>query len=107
LQDEYYTSSTAYNDFYPKQYEPLEPNITTLVDFESKWKDLIKEDTPIPTPATKEFEKRLGVFEGGGYVEKGVYRPKQDCSMKSISVDDYCTVCKRAIQRMIDYYTGK
>ncbi len=107
LADEYYTSSTAYNDFYPKQYEPLEPNITTLVDFESKWKDLIKEDTPIPTPATKEFEKRLGVFEGGGYVEKGVYRPKQDCSMKSISVDDYCTVCKRAIQRMIDYYTGK
>ncbi|KAA0252927.1 MAG: peptidase M64 [Chlorobiota bacterium] len=107
LADEYYTSSTAYNDFYPLGVEPLEANITTLVNFESKWKDLVKEDTPIPTPATKEFEKRLGAFEGGGYVAKGVYRPKQDCSMNSISVDNYCTVCKRAIQRMIDYYTGK
>ncbi|KAB2909487.1 MAG: IgA Peptidase M64 [Ignavibacteriales bacterium] len=107
LADEYYTSSTAYNDFYPLQYEPLEPNITTLVDFESKWKDLVKEDTPIPTPATKEYEKKLGAFEGGGYVAKGVYRPKQDCSMKSISVDNFCTVCKRAIQRMIDFYTDK
>ena len=107
LADEYYTSSTAYNDFYPLGFEPLEPNITTLVDFDSKWKDLVKEDTPIPTPATKEFEKKLGAFEGGGYVAKGVYRPKQDCSMNSISVDNFCTVCKRAIQRMIDYYTGK
>lgn len=107
LADEYYTSSTAYNDFYPLGFEPLEPNITTLADFGSKWKDLVKEDTPIPTPATKEFEKKLGAFEGGGYVAKGVYRPKQDCSMNSISVDNFCTVCKRAIQRMIDYYTGK
>ncbi len=107
LADEYYTSSTAYNDFYPLGVEPLEPNITTLVDFDSKWKELVKEGTPIPTPATKENEKKLGAFEGGGYVEKGVYRPKQDCSMNSISIDNYCTACKRAIQKMIDYYTGK
>ncbi|MFZ1280459.1 MAG: M64 family metallopeptidase, partial [Ignavibacteriaceae bacterium] len=45
------------------------------------------------------------VFEGGGYVANGVYRPMQDCSMKSISVDNFCEVCKRSIKQMIDFYS--
>ena len=28
LADEYYSSSTAYNDFYTSEFEPNEPNIT-------------------------------------------------------------------------------
>lgn len=104
LADEYYTSDVAYNDFYPLDVEPLERNITTLIDFDSKWKSLLEEDTPVPTPATDEFEKKIGAFEGGGYVAKGVYRPLQDCSMKSIVKDKFCPVCKNAIQEMIDFY---
>ena len=105
LADEYYTSDVAYQDFYPLEVEPLEPNITTLVNFESKWKDLVNEDTPVPTPAIAEYKNKVGAFEGGGYVEKGVYRPMQDCTMKSIVVDNFCPVCKRAIKNMIDFYT--
>ncbi len=105
LADEYYTSDVAYQDFYPLDVEPLDPNITTLVNFESKWKDLVEKGTPIPTPATSEYENKVGAFEGGGYVEKGVYRPMQDCTMKSIVVDKFCPVCKRAIQNMIDLNT--
>ena len=105
LGDEYYTSDVAYNEFYPLDVEPLDPNLTTMVDFNSKWKEMIDKDTPVPTPETKEFRETLGVFEGGGYVAKGVYRPKQDCSMKSISVDNFCPVCKRAIKQMIDFYS--
>jgi len=105
LGDEYYTSDVAYNEFYPLDVEPLDPNLTTLVNFESKWKDMIDSKTPIPTPATKDFNKTIGVFEGGGYVAQGVYRPMQDCSMKSISVDNFCHVCKRAIKQMIDFYS--
>ena len=105
LGDEYYTSDVAYNDFYPLDIEPLDPNLTTLVNFESKWKDLLDTDTPIPTPATKDFKNTVGVFEGGGYVAKGVFRPMQDCSMKSISVDNFCPVCKRAIKNMINFYS--
>jgi hypothetical protein len=66
---------------------------------------MLDKGTPIPTPAEKEFKETLGVFEGGGYVAKGVYRPMQDCSMKSISVDNFCPVCKRAIKQMIDFYS--
>lgn len=105
LADEYYTSDVAYENFYPLDIEPLDPNITTLVNFESKWNDMVDKDIPIPTPATSEYKDKVGVFEGGGYVEKGVYRPKQDCSMKSNGVDNFCPVCKRAIKAMIDFYS--
>jgi hypothetical protein len=41
LADEYYNSEVAYINMYPEGVEPWEPNITTLVDFESKWKDMM------------------------------------------------------------------
>jgi len=105
LADEYYTSDVAYQDFYPLDVEPTDPNLTTLVDFDSKWKDLVEDGTPIPTPDTNEYKNKVGAFEGGGYIEKGIYRPAHDCTMKSIKVDNFCPVCKRAIQQMIDFYT--
>lgn len=105
LADEYWTSDVAYQNFYPLAVEPTDPNITTLVNFDSKWKDLVEEDTPIPTPATDEFKDKVGAFEGGGYMEKGIYRPKEDCTMRSIKVDNFCPVCKRAIKQMIDFYS--
>ncbi len=105
LGDEYYTSDVAYNDFYPLDVEPLDPNLTTLVNFESKWKDMIEKETSIPTSITIENKDKVGVYEGGGYVAKGVYRPMQDCSMKSISINNFCPVCKRAIKKIIDFYS--
>jgi hypothetical protein len=104
LADEYYESTTAYEDFYAKDVEPADPNITTLVDFDKKWKDLVDKDTPIPTPADDKYKNKVGAFEGGGYVDKGIYRPRFDCTMKSISVNNFCPVCKRAIEKMIQYY---
>ncbi|MBZ0200588.1 MAG: IgA Peptidase M64 [Ignavibacteriaceae bacterium] len=105
LADEYYTSDVAYNEFYPLDIEPLEKNITTLINFDDKWKDALDNSTPIPTPATDEYIDKVGVFEGGGYAAKGIYRAKQDCTMKSISVNNFCPVCKKTIQDMIDFYT--
>jgi hypothetical protein len=50
LGDEYYTSAVAYNDFYPQGIEPLEPNITALLDpADLKWKDLLEPGIEIPT----------------------------------------------------------
>jgi hypothetical protein len=104
LGDEYYSSEVAVEDFYPLEFEPWEPNITTRVDFPGKWKNMISSSTPVPTPATEEYESTVGLFEGGGYVAKGVFRPYVDCTMKSVKYDAFCPVCKRAIQRMIDFY---
>jgi hypothetical protein len=55
LADEYYTSDVAYNDFYPAGLEPVEPNITRLLDKNNlKWKNLVTPGIDIPTPWEKE-----------------------------------------------------
>lgn len=54
LADEYYTASVAYNDFYPRGIEPVEPNITALLDPGAlKWGELVTPGTPVPTPWEK------------------------------------------------------
>ncbi len=105
LADEYYSSDVAYSEFYNLKYEPWEPNITTLVNFESKWKDCLKKGTPIPTPLNDKYQNECGVFEGGGYVSKGIYRPMNHCMMNDLA--PFCPVCSKAIKRMIDYYCDK
>jgi hypothetical protein len=105
LADEYYSSEVAYEEFYPLNVEPWEPNITTLVNFDAKWKKLLSKETPIPTPAEEKYINFTGVFEGGGYSAKGIYRPEQDCRMKSNSHKGYCTVCRDAVRKMIEFYT--
>jgi len=60
LADEYYTSSVAYNEFYPKGLEPVEPNITRLLDKENlKWKSLVTPGIELPTPWEKEEFDRM------------------------------------------------
>ncbi len=105
LADEYYYDETSYEGFYNLSVEPWEPNITTLVDFDKKWKDMIKKKTPVPTPEENKYIDEIGVFEGGGYEPKGMYRPKTDCLMKTFNGDKFCEVCQRAIEKMILYYT--
>jgi len=104
LGDEYYDSDVAVKNFYSPEKEPWEPNLTNLTDFSKKWKDLVSKDVPVPTPANEKYFGKVGVFEGAGYSAKGIYRPSYDCTMKSVSVNNFCPVCKRAIQQMINYY---
>jgi hypothetical protein len=106
LADEYFSSEVAYDEnFYNLKFEPWEPNITTLVDFGSKWKDLVPAGTPIPTPADGKYAGEVGVFEGGGYLAKGIYRPKVNCMMRDYA--PFCPVCSHAIGRMIDFLSDK
>jgi hypothetical protein len=105
LGDEYYTSDVAYEDFYNLKVEPWEPNLTTLVNFEKKWSNMIDSNTPRPTPNTPEYKNTVGVFEGGGYMAKGIFRPCIDCRMKTNNAPGFCPVCTKAINDMIDFYT--
>jgi hypothetical protein len=104
LADEYYSSAVAYDEFYPLNVEPWEPNITTLVNFDSKWKNLIAKGTPTPTPSEEKYFNVTGLFEGGGYSSKGIFRPEMDCRMKSNGAKGYCTVCRNAVKEMIEFY---
>lgn len=91
LADEY-----AYDDQFVEYYypdtEPWEQNITTKADFSSKWKDLYDQGV-------------AGLVEGGGYQTKGVWRPCEDCRMRTNTAEAFCPVCQRAIERIIRFYT--
>ena len=105
LADEYDDGSTSFNDMYPSNLEPWEPNITTLVKFETKWKGMLPANTAVPTPVESGSGMKLGVYEGAGYVAKGVYRPTPDCLMRTFRGNEFCPVCSAAIQKMLDFYT--
>ena len=63
-----------------------------MADFSSKWEDMLG----MP---------EVGLFEGGGYQSKGVWRPASNCRMNTNTHPAFCPVCQRAIARMIDFYT--
>lgn len=109
LADEYaYTDAPS--PLYPYDVEPWEQNITTLVDFESKWSDMLPKGFVSPTKITKDnysSTEALGVYEGAGYSMKGIYRPVPDCRMRTNEAKAFCPVCQRALQRLIDFYTEK
>ena len=107
LADEYFYSDEP-SPLYPYHLEPWEQNISTLVNFESKWKDMVPAGTPVPTPVKTsgdEIYTAVGVYEGAGYTSKGIYRPTTDCRMKTNEAPAFCPVCQRALERMILFYT--
>lgn len=105
LGDEYFESKVAYESYYNLEKELWEPNITTLVDFDRKWKDLLPEGTPVPTPLNDETKDKIGVFEGGGYLSEGIYRPVDHCMMRDYA--PFCPACSRAILQMVDFLSDK
>ncbi len=102
LADEYSYGSINFDDVYSSKNEPWSPNISTLAKPDKKWKNKMDKDTPIPTPTTDEYKNKVGFYEGGGYVKKGIYRPFQECEMKTLK-SGFCPVCKDAILKMVRF----
>jgi hypothetical protein len=125
LGDEY-VGGVSYDELgmYPPHREPWEVNLTTLVDFGSKaWSRMLPAGTPVPTPMTRpepghvvcpdpssppRVERgrpsELGVYEGGGYLSKGVYRPWPNCLMNNLhTIKEFCPVCEAGIRDQIEF----
>lgn len=105
LADEYFYDNDVMTDTYPLDIEPWEQNISTQVDFAAKWKDMLSENTPVPTPADVSENYPTGVYEGGGYSAKGIFRPAENCRMRTNEYPAFCPVCQRALRRIIEFYT--
>jgi IgA Peptidase M64/Peptidase M64 N-terminus len=168
LADEYYSSSDPYDDFYARGIEPVDPNITALLDpLHIKWADLLSPGIGIPTdwqqqtydslqtlrtqnwqtmtdtladrqqkqvPADtlaiirnkyifrdttlrnqiNEFfhnhplRGKIGVFEGAGYKNKGLFRPTLNSIMNRFMAEDksFYAVNEAHIKKIIHYYCG-
>jgi len=103
LADEY-VGGVNYDGYYNLKLEPWEPNITTRIDFGSKWLRMIPDTVPVPTPRDSAYLHIVGVFEGGGYIAKGIYSPVMNCRMKDDSAPGFCPVCQEAIRQKILFY---
>lgn len=99
LGDEYVETSNPLGELYNLNVEPWEANLTTLVDFDSKWADLVTSSTPIPTPDNYQYGNVVGAYEGAGYLASGMYRPQPDCMMRNHA--PFCAVCNRTIESVI------
>ena len=47
----------------------------------------------------------VGAFEGALYESRGYFRPQVDCIMFTRNEVPYCAACRRAIARVIDFYS--
>lgn len=110
LADEY-VGNVSYNDIYPENIEPVEPNITRQLDPALiKWKSRLTKGIALPTQVgTLDANRRLvGAFEGAGYLSSGLFRSQQFCLMGSTDPKEhFCIACQDAISSMIDFYSPK
>lgn len=107
LGDEYFKENPdVLDDMYDIKQEPWEPNLTSLIRFDTKWKNDLAPETTIPTKVNNATKKlKVGVFEGGGYLTKGMYRPAYDCRMRTNEASAFCHVCEKAVEKMILFLT--
>jgi hypothetical protein len=115
LADEYCASPAAYAGG-----EPGQVNLTTNTNRATlKWGNFVDPATPLPTgagacagytagprPATWSDDEDAGLFEGGGTVSLGIYRPVINCRMRS-NAPLYCPVCYTQMKRTMDPYTQR
>ncbi len=50
--------------------------------------------------------RQTGAFEGSLYESRGYYRPQEDCIMFTRDEVGFCSVCRRAIERVIRLYAS-
>lgn len=50
---------------------------------------------------------KTGAFEGANYEARGYYRPQTDCIMFTRNPVGFCSVCRRAIERVIELYAPR
>jgi len=83
-----------------------------------KWGNFVNPGTPVPTgsgtcagfnqgtkPATWDDNQDVGLFEGGGTMNTGIFRPVINCRMRSNS-PAFCPVCYTSFKRQYDGWTG-
>ncbi len=96
LGDEYTEEAIAEN--YSLQWIPYLPNLDNTSDVNKiKWSHFINNNA---------YQKWVGVFEGGYYRSKGVYRPQYSSIMYNNSYPWFNAPSREAIVRSIDYHLG-
>jgi hypothetical protein len=120
LADEYCRSGTHSGT------EPGEVNVTANTNTATlKWRRFVRASTPVPTgvkttgaagqctgytagprPAGWDSASDVGLFEGAKYMDRGRYRPVENCRMRGNS-PPFCPVCYTELKRIHHPVTGR
>ncbi len=101
LADEYYSSSVAYNDFYPKGIEPTDPNITRLLDpSHPKWAQFLAPDISIPTDWNKSIYDSFNV-------ELGKLRKEMNKKIKNLKEQNADAEKIQNVKNKLDSLSGQ
>jgi len=88
-----------YEDPYPGFPDgDWEPNVSYAYGFDRnqiKWGPWISPLTPLPTPEGAGYAQDIGMFEGARYKSTDIYRPKEDCKMRTVG-SPFCEICAEA-----------
>lgn len=97
---------TSY-DTLAREYQARRKELRDAGAPEESLEQLFQELKETTTPMLRDepYFGKVGAFEGGGYMAKGLYRPEVDCVMFTRNTNEYCRVCRRAVNRIIDLYT--
>lgn len=112
----------------PGTYSGPEPGAVDLTKNTNratlKWRRFVNPATPVPTgvnatpgtgnctgynqgtqPAGWSNDQNVGLFEGGGYNDSGIYRPVVNCRMRGNS-PPYCPVCYTELKTLMHPVSG-
>jgi hypothetical protein len=98
LGDEYFRSGRTFPGGVPPPNCSATSNRTSL-----PWADLVDPATPLPTnsvPAGGNSNTTVGAYPGCGTFDTGLFRPVDDCRMRSNS-PPYCPVCERILRGIL------
>lgn len=85
LADEYVDNLLVETTGFPSFVEGSHPNVTAITDPTAvPWAHWIDLDKPLPQ---QQGDEGVGLFEGGLYRSRGVYRPTHDSRMRSFDAD--------------------
>jgi hypothetical protein len=106
LADEYESAYPGYPECSDRGGPLCEPNVTDVTARASiKWNPWILPSVPVPTEPEFDpaFADVVGLFEGARYKSSGMYRPGQNCMMRSLGAP-YCAVPSQAY--VLTLYNG-
>jgi IgA peptidase M64/VCBS repeat protein len=83
-------------------------NCTTVVNRSTVfWNRFINPATPVPTTfgTGMDSNRTVGIFEGCGTKDTGIYRPVSNCRMRS-NLPPYCPVCYTIMKKSLYSFVG-
>ncbi len=96
LADEYVDPIVA--EYFPIELADSYPNVSRTNDLDIiKWKHFI---------GLTDYSM-VGAYEGGFYRETGIWRPQEDCVMRSMEATDFCAPCRESIVKQICEISGE